>query len=207
LESKKRIYLNEPTSKKIYTTLDLEHIAVKKLDSTIPIRAYGISLQNLTLVSYFAKDLGISDDIFTETAKSFKGLEHRMEFVAEVNGITFINDSKATNAEATINGLHQVDNIILLLGGYDKKDDLSILGKHLENVKYAVAYGANKEKFSFIDNIKFENDLKGAFRYAISKAQDGDVVLLSPASASYDQFNNYQERGKLFKEYVGELKK
>lgn len=133
-------------------------------------------------------------------------LEHRNEYVDNIDGVTYINDSKATNVGATINALEQYENVYLIVGGSNKDEDMHPLGGFLDNVKQVVAYGENKLDFEFIPGIIIVNTLKEAIKVCHKLASVGDIVLLSPASASLDQFKNYQHRGDKFKQIVKELK-
>lgn len=166
----------------------------------------GLNIENVKLVYRFAKQIGISDEIFFDTIKDkYKGLEHRCEFVRNIDDVLYINDSKATNVAASSFALTQFKNIILLLGGYDKNEDMTQLLPFLDNVDLCICFGANRKKFSFIEKkIECEN-LESAVKMAHDIAKTGNVILLSPASASYDQYKNYEERGKHFKKLVGEL--
>ena len=116
----------------------------------------------------------------------------------------FYNDSKATNTSAAATALSAFDgNIILLAGGFDKGicyDELRVFDK---KVKRCIAYGAIKEQFlSVFTNVDIVNDMKEAFERAVEIASTGDVILLAPGTSSYDQFPNYEVRGRVFKEYV-----
>lgn len=163
----------------------------------------GVSYDNVKLVYQFCKTINLDPDKIVELFNgSYKTLEHRMEFIGTFNGIKYINDSKATNVEATKLALSQLKRITLILGGFDKGEDLTELKDYLGNVINVVAYGQNQNQFDFIENIKKVRTLKEAFLIAEEISASGDVVLLSPASASYDQFKNYEHRGNEFKKLV-----
>ncbi len=152
-----------------------------------------------------AKEFGVSSDVISETLRTFKGVEHRIEFVREINGVRYYNDSKATNVESTKMALMSFDkNIILILGGYGTAnfDELKNLVK--ERVKKIIAVGDSKEiiKENFGDLVEVSGSFEEGVRKAHSDAQSGDVVLLSPAYKSFDMFNNFEERGKEFKRIV-----
>ena len=150
--------------------------------------------------------LNVNQDILTRILQNHDFvLPHRMECVAIKEGITYINDSKATNVGATINALEQFENIILLVGGSDKGEDMHMLAGFLDNVKQVVAYGTNKLDFSFIPGIIMTNTLSEAVSIASKLAVKGDTVLLSPASASLDQFKDFQDRGDKFKKLVDKI--
>jgi UDP-N-acetylmuramoylalanine--D-glutamate ligase len=141
----------------------------------------------------------------------FKAVEHRLEYVATINGVEYYNDSKATNVDATIKALESFPaNIHLILGGKDKGSDYTVLTRLLrERVKRVYTVGAAAEKIeSQIGNsslVTRSGTIESAIRQASSAAVPGDVVLLAPACASFDQFHNYEHRGRAFKELVGKL--
>ena len=140
----------------------------------------------------------------------FKAVEHRLEFVATVGGVEYYNDSKATNVDATIKALESFPaNIHLILGGKDKGSDYSVLNDLLrQRVKRVYTIGAAAEKIeSQIKGAEIvqAGTLESAIKRAAAGAEPGDVVLLAPACASFDQFRNYEHRGKIFKDTVREL--
>ncbi|MBS1514170.1 MAG: UDP-N-acetylmuramoyl-L-alanine--D-glutamate ligase [Bacteroidetes bacterium] len=158
-----------------------------------------------------AKKFGISCDDIEKTLMSFKGVEHRIEFVREVNGVSYYNDSKATNIDALIVALQSFDkNIILVLGGKDGGNDYNIV-KDLVNdrVKEIIAVGSSKDKvYNFFSGFKKVHKVETydeMVKYANEVGVTGDVVLLSPACKSFDMFNNFEERGQKFKELVNSL--
>ena len=142
--------------------------------------------------------------------RNFKAVEHRLEFVATVAGVDYYNDSKATNVDATIKALESFPaNIHLILGGKDKGSDYSVLNDLLrERVKRVYTIGAAAAKIeSQIAGTEVvpSQTLENAIRHARESAAIGDVVLLAPACASFDQFENYEHRGRIFKEIVHSL--
>ena len=145
--------------------------------------------------------------------KSFAGVEHRLEFVAEIRGVRYYNDSKATNVDATLKALDAFPGgILIILGGKDKGSDYTVLQKPLrEKAKLALLIGAAAEKIEsqIRGSVAMERaeTLENAVKIASQAAQAGDIVLLAPACASFDQFENYEERGRVFKGLVEELKK
>jgi len=145
-----------------------------------------------------------------EAVRNFKAVEHRLEFVAKVAGVDYYNDSKATNVDATIKALESFPaNIHLILGGKDKGSDYSVLNDLLrERVKRVYTIGAAAPKIeSQIAGAEIvpSQTLENAIRRARESAATGDVVLLAPACASFDQFENYEHRGRVFKELVHSL--
>lgn len=156
--------------------------------------------------------VGIRKDRIRDAVTSFESLEHRMEKVATVKGIDFINDSKATNVNSAWFALESMDKpVTLILGGVDKGNDYDLIKEMVaEKVKAIVCLGIDNEKIheafagivsTIIDTTSAEEAVKAA--YGVS--QKGDVVLLSPACASFDLFKNYEDRGEQFKKAVREL--
>ena len=155
--------------------------------------------------------LNISLDAIQNILRNFPGLEHRLEWVCNQDGIDFINDSKGTNVGSVCKSLNTFDQpIILIAGGKDKNIDFSGLKKIIKKkVKYLILIGETKQKFKSILNGNFDyeesDSLVEAVRLAKTKAKKGDVVLLSPACASFDMFEDYIDRGNQFKSIVKRL--
>ncbi len=152
--------------------------------------------------------MGINVRDIKSTIEEFKGVEHRLEYIDTFNGIDFFNDSKATTAESTVVALDAFESsVILLAGGYDKKTGFEVLRPYLSKVKILIAFGATKHQFKDLyPNTILVNNLKEAVKLAYSLASNKDKIVLSPACASYDQFENFEQRGQLFKDYVKSLK-
>jgi len=156
--------------------------------------------------------MGCAPEKIHQAVQNFKAVEHRLEFVASVNGVDYYNDSKATNVDATIKALESFpSNIHLILGGKDKGSDYTVLNDLLrKRVKRVYTIGAAAAKIeSQIASSKnggpelvHAETLENAIRQANAVARPGDVVLLAPACASFDQFKSYEHRGKVFKETV-----
>ena len=141
---------------------------------------------------------------------SFEAVEHRLEYVATIRGVEYYNDSKATNVDATIKALESfAGGIRLILGGKDKGSDYSLLNPLLEQrVKCVYTIGAASAKIeSQIKGTKLVNagTLDNAVRQASESATPGDIVLLAPACASFDQFVSYEHRGRVFKDLVKQM--
>jgi len=142
------------------------------------------------------------------TLKNFKGVEHRLEFVRELDGVVYVNDSKATNVDAVWYALQSFTSpIVVLLGGRDKGNDYSRLVDPVrKHVRAIVAMGESAEKvraaFSGVVPLAMARSMDEAVRSARGMAKRGDVVLLSPACASFDWFQNYEHRGRVFKDLV-----
>ena len=163
-----------------------------------------------------AKILNIKNEIIKEGLKTFQGVEHRLEFVKQINGKEFYNDSKATNPEATLKAIEAIGEkkgkkITLILGGRDKKTELKNMVRVINNqVNEVILFGEAKDRFQKeLDNNGYNKeliivkDLNEAV--SISLKSKTDVVLFSPACSSFDMFKNYEERGKSFKELVSKL--
>jgi UDP-N-acetylmuramoylalanine--D-glutamate ligase len=169
------------------------------------------NVENVLAAVTIGAILEIPEAKIREAVKNFKAVEHRLEYVATVNGVEFYNDSKATNVDATIKALESFPkNIHIILGGKDKGSDYTVLKPLLqERVKRVYTVGAAAEKIeSHIAGaapITQAGTIENAVRKAMDAASPGDVVILAPACASFDQFNSYEHRGKVFKELVHAL--
>jgi UDP-N-acetylmuramoylalanine--D-glutamate ligase len=171
------------------------------------------SYENVMAAVGIAVTLGIPMDFIHKAITNFQAVEHRIEYVETIRGVTYYNDSKGTNPDASIKAVQAMKSpTILIGGGYDKKipfDDwiLSFDGK----VKYLVLLGQTRDQIAEtarrhgFNNIIMVDSLRDALIVSADKAEAGDAVLLSPACASWGMFENFEERGKLFKEYVREL--
>jgi UDP-N-acetylmuramoylalanine--D-glutamate ligase len=178
------------------------------LVSEIPLKG-AHNLENVLAAVSAGALMGCSPGKIREAVRSFKAVEHRLEFVATVGGVDYYNDSKATNVDATIKALESFPaNIHLILGGKDKGSDYSVLNDLLrQRVKrvYTIGAAAGKIESQIVfpkGEIVHAETLENAIRKANAVAQPGDVVLLAPACASFDQFKNYEHRGRIFKEVV-----
>ena len=164
--------------------------------------------QNICAAIVAVKVYGVSDESIIKVLTTFGGVEHRLEYVTTYNGIRFYNDSKATNCVSTNIALKSFsDPTILLLGGYDRGHSFYDLEESLSNVKCIVAYGETKDRIEDfckdkgITCYKFET-LKESMMKVKEVMSSGDVVLLSPACASWDQYKKFEDRGDEFKELV-----
>ena len=167
---------------------------------------------NSMAASMAATALDIRKEKIREALQTFESLEHRMETVAVIKGITFINDSKATNVNSTWYALESMNSpVILILGGVDKGNDYNLLKELVkEKVKAIVCMGTDNRKIheAFGDTVSLivnTENAKDAVQSAYHFGNKGDVVLLSPACASFDLFKNYEDRGKQFKQAVKDL--
>jgi len=154
---------------------------------------------------------GVDTPTIAQAVRNFAGVEHRLEFVAEIAGVRFYNDSKATNVDATLKALDAFPGrILIILGGKDKGSDYTVLQKPLrEKATLALLIGAAADKIEeqIAGSVAIERavTLDRAVEIAAHAAQPGDIVLLAPACASFDQFQNYEQRGRVFKELVQRL--
>ncbi len=168
--------------------------------------------ENEMAVLAAASCLGIPQAVCAEVFASFKGVEHRMEFVRTVNGVDFINDSKATNIDSTVWALqHVVKPAVLIVGGRDKGSDFGrirdlVRAKVKAVVAVGEAAGRIEEAWKGAVPLCRAADYPEALRTAFARAQTGDCILLSPMCKSFDMFTDYEHRGRVFKELVAVLK-
>ncbi len=165
--------------------------------------------QNACMAYGAARALGVSVEVLAAAMRSFGGLAHRMQQVALVNGVPFINDSKATNADAAEKALASFDEIYWIAGGISKAGGIEPLAPYFPKIKRAYLIGAAATSFSKTLQGKVEyvmsETLERAVRAAAHDAKVGAVVLLSPACASFDHYKNFEVRGDAFVEYVSQL--
>ena len=162
-------------------------------------------------ISYY---MGVPVDVIRDVATSFKAVAHRIEYVDTVDGVAYYNDSKGTNPDAAIKGIQaMVAPTFLIGGGYDKGSEYDEWIEAFDGkVKWLVLIGQTAQKIADcakrhgFNSIIFEENLQDAVAYCHENAVDGDAVLLSPACASWGQFDNYEQRGDMFKEYVRSYK-
>jgi len=181
------------------------------LTSEIPLKG-AHNLENVLAAVCAGALMGCAAEKIRQAVRAFKAVEHRLEYVATIRGVEYYNDSKATNVDATIKALESFPaNIHLILGGKDKGSDYGVLNDLLrQRVKRVYTIGAAAAKIESQikgTEVAHEETLENAVKQAAESAQPGDVVLLAPACASFDQFRNYEHRGRVFKEVVQELTK
>lgn len=165
-----------------------------------------------TAIAYFS---GITSQMIEKTLKEFKGVEHRIEYISTIEGIQFINDSKATNPDSSIKAVESFqDNMILIAGGMDKGSDFTELIKSFNGrVKALIVLGETAEKIKNIaiqngfNNIIKKTNMEECVEEAFQLAEKGDTILLSPACASWDMYSSYEERGQHFKDCVFGLRR
>ena len=185
---------------------------------TTDIKIPGVHNVENYMAAIAAVDGLVPDEVIRRFAREFGGVEHRIELVRTLNGVRYYNDSIASSPTRTIAGLHSFhQKVILIAGGYDKKIPFEVLGKEVQDhVKTLVLTGHTAEKIQKAvvesegyqaghPSILMEPDFKQAVLEASQAAEEGDVVILSPACASFDHFKNFAQRGQTFKAIVNEL--
>ena len=169
--------------------------------------------ENIMAALMMVFEMGVPEELAVEVVRNFQPVEHRVEFVKSVNGVDYYNDSKGTNPDAAIKGIQSMDRpTVLIGGGYDKGGDFSEWIRSFDGrVKRLLLLGATKERIAqnakdcgFTD-YQFVDTLEEAVSTASELAAAGDAVLLSPACASWDMFDSYEQRGNMFKELVNGL--
>lgn len=178
------------------------------------LKIFGIhNYENVMVAIGLSLAIGVPMDDIRMAVKDFKGVEHRIEYVTKKNGVTYYNDSKGTNTEASIKAIESMHTpTVLIAGGYDKGSDYEDWIKSFgDKIKYLVLLGQTKEKIAKtardngFNNIIIVDTLEEAVRASADHSSEGDSVLLSPACASWGMFRSYEERGNLFKDYVEKL--
>lgn len=176
------------------------------------VKIFGVhNIENLMAAVAVAKLAGASAETIQSVIEDFRGLEHRLEFVREKDGVVFYNDSKGTNVGAVVKSLQSFSRpVILIAGGVDKGGDYRVLeGEVRRRVKKLVLFGAARDKIKralgHLTEASVVQDLEEAVHEAYRSARSGDVILLSPACSSFDMFQNYAERGRAFKALVQSL--
>jgi len=169
------------------------------------------NVENVLAAVCAARLAGVESETIRGAVRAFKAVEHRLEFVREVEGVRYYNDSKATNVDATMKAMEAfAGGIHLILGGKDKDSDYRVLAPLLrERVKTVITIGSAAEKIERqldgVVKIESAETLARAVAFAQATAVAGDTVLLAPACSSFDQFENYEQRGRVFKELVTAL--
>ena len=167
--------------------------------------------ENIMCAIAATKRYGVTNEEIFNVLNRFGGVEHRIEFVKDINGVEFYNDSKATNVKSTQIALSAFDKpTILILGGLDRGHSFDELENYLKNTKLIVCYGETKNRIKdFADRIDIKcivkDNLKDATLECFNNSETGDVVLLSPACASWDQYKSFEDRGNEFKNVVSSL--
>jgi len=171
------------------------------------------NVENVLAAVAATKLAGAESAAIAKGVRSFAGVEHRLEFVAEIGGVRFYNDSKATNVDATLKAIDAFPGrILIILGGKDKGSDYTVLQARLREraiLALLIGVAADKIEKQIAGSVAIEQagTLERAVETAAHAARAGDVVLLAPACASFDQFQNYEHRGRVFKELVHQLER
>ena len=211
LEAKKRIFINQ--DKTDYLVLNYEEPVLRELARETKAQVIYFSHKqdlnpNEAAVLTIGSILDIDERLVLNIFREFNGIEHRLEYVTEINNIKFINDSKATTADSTVWALKSINEpIVLIAGGKDKGVDYkAVLDLACKKVRDVILIGEAKQKLESVFRGFLPVDeavtLEEAVRKAYVKAKAGDSVLLSPMCSSFDMFSDYEERGKVFKEAV-----
>ena len=195
--------------------IDKDKIIIKTIKNNLNMTIHNLALQgthniyNSMAASITASSMGIKNSIIKNSLSTFKGVEHRLEFVARVSGVKFINDSKATNCNSVYYALDTINApIIWICGGVDKGNDYKILEQLVKDKVRSIIYVGEKSKKienefkSSVEDFIVVQSMQEAVRNSYSIAETGDTVLLSPACSSFDLFKNYEERGNVFKSSV-----
>lgn len=208
----KKVYFSSGEEADCYIKEDAIYYKDEKIINLNEIRVKGMhNYENIMCAIIATKELGISNETIKEVLNKFTGVEHRIEFVAKINGREFYNDSKATNVKSTEIALNAFNTpTILLLGGLDRGHSFEDLKDDLTHVTHIVCYGETKDRIKeFADECKIDctvvNTLEEATKFAYNISNEGDTILLSPACASWDQFEDFEKRGNVFKEVINNI--
>lgn len=212
IKSKKIYFRSDNLDSDIYIKDKAIFYNQEKIVNLSDIRIKGMhNFENIMCAIAATKELGISNLQIKEALSKFVGVEHRMEFAGKVDGREFYNDSKATNVKSTEIALNSFNTpVILLLGGLDRGHSFEDLSDDLKNVTHIISYGETKDRIKeFADKQNVDcvvvNTLEEAVKCAYSISNVGDTILLSPACASWDQFDSFEDRGNNFKEVINSL--
>ncbi len=212
IKSTKKYFSSKQIIDGSYLKDDAIYYYDEKIIDTKDVKLIGVhNYENIMAAVMVVKELGVSTESIVKVLKTFNGVEHRIEFVREFEGKRFYNDSKATNIKATQIALSSFKTpVVILLGGLDRGHDFFELKDYMKYVKHVVALGECRnrvEEFAKELGIPCTNveTLKEAVKAANEVSVKGDTVLLSPASASWDQYKKFEDRGDEFKELVNKL--
>jgi UDP-N-acetylmuramoylalanine--D-glutamate ligase len=205
--------INKPIANSAY--LEKENLIINIKPNMIKMTLENLALQgkhniyNSMAAGIATRILDIKKEIIKESLSDFQNIEHRLEFVARIHGIDFINDSKATNVNSTWYALESMNNpVVWIAGGVDKGNDYTFISDLVKKkVKAIICLGSDNKKIinafkNTVGTIVETDSMDEAIKYSVTLAKKDDVVLLSPACASFDLFENYEERGAKFKEAV-----
>lgn len=216
IEAKKRIFMNQDQGDYLVLNSDdprVKELAGQALSRPVYFRGSDGFNPNFAAVMAVASVLGIKEELVKGVLRGFKGIEHRMEEVARINNVVFINDSKSTTVDAGIWALKNVKGpVVLIAGGREKGNDYApVIELMRKKVKEVILIGEAKEKmkaaFGGALSLTEADSLDAAVRLGLDKAGAGGCVLLSPMCKSFDMFSDYEERGRVFKDAVSKLAK
>ncbi len=206
-------YFSKDSKQCVYLKDNAIYYKDEKVIDTKDIRLKGIhNLENAMAAIAAVKVYNVSNESIFKVLNTFGGVEHRIEYVTTIDGVDYYNDSKATNCESTKTALNSFEQpTLLIMGGLDRGHSFEDLTDSMKNVTYVACYGETKARIKeYCDKIGIDcgvfDNLVSATTACFEKAQKGDVVLLSPACASWDQYEKFEDRGNEFKETVKSFK-
>ena len=208
-----KYYFSKESQQNVYLKDNAIYYRDEKVSDTDRIMLKGVhNLENIMAAISVVKLYDVSNESIIKVLETFGGVEHRIEYVKTINGVEYYNDAKATNCESTKIALNSFSKpILLILGGLDRGHSFEDLTETMGNVKEVACYGETKMRIKeYCDTIskpcEVFNTLEEATRYLITKATKGDIVLLSPACASWDQYEKFEDRGDEFKKIINSIK-
>lgn len=214
IESTKKYFSSKEKIKGAYLLDNAIYYNDEKIIDTYDIRISGIhNYENIMAAIMVAKEFKVENSVIKELLKDFVGVEHRIEFVDKINGIEIYNDSKATNIKATQIALGAFTKpTILILGGQEREQNFFDLTDYMKYVKLIVCYGETKNRIKeFADKINIDcivlDHLEEVVKTSYQLAEPGDIILFSPACASWDQYKSFEERGEEFKKFVNNIQR
>lgn len=213
IKSKVKYFSSQNEINGIYLKDDAIYYFGEKVIDTNDIKIKGIhNIENCMASIAIAKEFNVSNEVICEVIKNFKGVEHRLEYVATIDGRDFYNDTEATNIKCTQIALSSFNNpILIILGGLERNQVLEDLTPYMKNVKAVLSIGQCRERVrEYVESLGIKcithEYMKDGFKELYDLSDEGDVILLSPATASWDQYKECEERGAEFKELVSKLK-
>lgn len=209
-----KYYFSKKAKEKAYIANDAIYYENEKIIDLKDIKLKGShNYENIMAAIIAVKQYNVDNKYIIDILKTFGGVEHRIEYVDKIDGVSYYNDSKATNVESTKIALNSFkEPTLLILGGLDRNHSFDELKESLKNTKYIACYGETKNRiYEFAKSLNIECDIFDNLTEATNschiKAKENDVVLLSPACASWDQYNTFEQRGNEFKSIVEGFKK
>lgn len=208
-----KYYFSKNSKQNVYLKDNAIYYHDEKVIDCNDIKLKGMhNYENIMAAISAVKVYNVEDEVICKVLRSFGGVEHRIEYVDTIDGVDYYNDSKATNCESTKIALKSFNqSTLLILGGLDRGHSFDDLTPCMNNVTYVACYGETKSRIKeYCDRIGIDcgvfDNLNKATMACYEKAQQGDVVLLSPACASWDQYKKFEDRGDEFKQLVKSLK-